>query len=832
MGNFPSIFSGTGMFQKPKGHEHGVYENLVSFKTVDKFDFNPNSLIESILLESDIFDDDIKDVSQSLYLGELDETPDIIMEGAKDIAKSAKEFFKRILKKFREFMKKFYMYMYSHLGSFDKFILKYKKELNELKPDFYIQGHEYNTKVRFPDLMDVEELVEDFNSGISRISGNTIKEEEKKLANKTSTDVSAKIRGNIIGVPSIEKGEFTETVRNKLRSGNEDPKEIHVDSTYLKKALIQYKDIKDRLNEYKKEENKIDRMINTIIRIFSNGPSVDLSSSGERVYKISTLSRDDGKIREDKDNTSQYEITENNARLVNKFYSIMYARLNEYSSLIMLAMSEKVKATREELKQTEKIVRRSLMSKAKKEDLQGSLECGLVYHNDHNRLMVENNNLLVAKMNYVNALKGSGVLDAESILGSTNDFDLDGTNLRNNRFDMDSVTDYTDSNSSTMLELKIDQSLETLRYNHHMIESTLSDVSEPDSVLEAGAAKKIASGAKGGIEKTKEFFRKIYEFIKNIIARFKEKVQSLQNNVKWVTERQDQFNKLDYDNINVELVPYWEGDINGSVTRFINEIKLNNVQNMNNKDDVKNLSDRETFIETVLGKYTPKNGELVDGLKDLMRVGDVNGSDPVKLTGSSLRGIVTKHMIPGVVNYDEAVKTLTDTERLVDNELKVIEREMTKREMDLDKSVTESALNLINTIYESLSHVLPVSILEAEEPAKNASTTEDDKKDSPNTKTSSNAKENKKVEVEVVDKEIASADKASTELYKDKGGNELKMMRNVVHFQQLALTSMMTILEERNVVYNNTLRSIWNELNTVGRTQSKAEKKVDKERNK
>lgn len=847
MVKFQGLFSGTNSLASQQVNERqvGIYESTVSLKTTDKLGFNFDSLIESMIDSLGPFNSDIRSGIQSSYFGELDETPDITMEGVKDIAKSAVEFFKRMLRKFKEYMKKFYMLMYSHLGSFDKFIIKYADVLKDKKPDFHMQGYEFSTRVSFPAILEVETVIQDFNAGLSKISKTSVKEEETKLAQKTSAEESAKIRGAILGVGPIEKGDFTSTARKLLRGGQSEMKEIHVNASYLKKAINDYNEMKTRLKEYQKEEKKITDMINACIRIFSNGPAVELGSSGQRVYSARSVSSADGKVKEDGADSTKYDITESNATLVNKYYTIMYSRLNEFASLVLVAMTEKVKAVRDEMRQAEKVIRKSIMS-GEKDKKVAAMEFALITNGDS----------MVSPINYTNQAPTSvskGLIDEqdvdsqldylstekppappavdesdENVLLNRTRNNFDSPDMDVDKYMVISPMDYGGATAGTFLELQLDRSMESVFDGYQIAQETLSLLTEAQHVLEAGAVRKVAGAAKGGVQKTKDFFKRIYEFIKNILARFKDKVQSLQNNINWVNQRKEQFNNLDYNNITVEVVPYWKGDIFGTVDQFIGAIKINNMLGTSRQKDIGMLSDRQQFVDNVLSKFAPKDGQLVDGLKDLMRVGNVNGADAVKLSGSSLKSIVQKEMIPGVVGYNETVKQLDELQRKVDTELKVIEREMTKREMQLDKPVTESAVSVVNTIFESLAHILPMPLLEAEV---NTQTNQSQQGNDQGAKASSNTKENKKVNVTVVDKDKAAQEKSQGEMYSNRDNAELQMMRNVVHFQQLALTTTMTIAEERNVVYNNTLRSIWNELNTVGNKASKAEKKVEKERN-
>lgn len=780
--------------------------------------FNGDFLMESLQEMMTFFESARSDVTLSAYLSDLDEYDDIMLEGVSDLAKSAVNFFKKLLKKIKEFMKQFYAYMYSVFGSFDKFLVKYGSELEKKNVDFHVIGHTYNTNVTFPHLGEVDAVVASYNKTVGSINKATLEEIEKLMNTETSDTNANRVRGAIIGVGGIERGDFTTEVRKILRNGEENTGEIHITSTELRKYIANYNDIKSRLRDFTKEETKVTKFVQSIIRVFQTGYRVDTDNSGNKVYRVNEISVDDRKVT--KGDAKTYNISASNSKGITKYFSMMHSRLSEIATLVSIALSEKVKATREELKFTEKIIRKSIMAGEKTDTVASSMESLTTIHRvgsyDEGDIDVQVRVLSTeVPFEPVTAGRKSGVTQDEYDLEDSG-ID-DGADVGLDKYTVFTHTNYGDGLAGDFLENILDRTLTS----QQSIDLYLNELLSQNSTvtLEASVVKNTMKAGKSGVNKVKEFFRKILDFIKNAFARFKEKAQSFyQKDLAWIEQREEQFKDLDYNNISVSLVPYWKGKVFNTSDEFLKLLRLNLYVDSNNKFRTSvDVSDRETFKNELLKPYVPKQGQLVDGLKDLMRVGDVNGSDDVELTGNNLRTRIMNDIIPGIKNYNEDLKNLDTLRRKVEAELGVIEREMNRREL---KPNTGSLESIIPTAYKTLSHLSPLYLLEAEDAKENKDDTTKNKDSSSPT--------NKSVEVTVKDKGVRETEDKAQKMAQGSDDRTLQTARNLCHFIQLGLTAAMTVVEERQVLYVRTCRSIWNELNTVGRKESKADKKLAK----
>ena len=307
-----------------------------------------------------------EDVIRSHYYN-MTENTQILMEGFSDILSKMGDYFKQLIEKIKAFFKKVLMYVDSCFMDLDKFIKKYKKELDDISGlDFEIEGYDF-TLHNPPDMTEFESIVNDYNSQLSeieKINKTEISNEQKKFLDD---DHLCKLRGEILGSNRvIHEDDFQETVRKYYRNGEEDTHNIKIKDSDFKKLLQDIPDMKKGKDEAEKTRDKLIILLDKTQKFFNTKATVMYKNN---VKSISTKRIDvsDNEFKSGDDDYVKY--SESSVQKLEVFLKFKYNQVNKIAGMINLVASERANAYKDQLKQARIIIKEAINYKPdKKED--------------------------------------------------------------------------------------------------------------------------------------------------------------------------------------------------------------------------------------------------------------------------------------------------------------------------------------------------------------------------------------------------------------------------------------------------------------------------------
>lgn len=346
----------------------------------------------------------------------------------------------------------------------------------------------------------------------------------------------------------------------------------------------------------------------------------------------------------------------------------------------------------------------------------------------------------------------------------------------------------------------MDYCLETLNFHHEMtrqLNDIMFEQMERESEFIISSLENmmvIVNEAIQDTQKKRNIFQRIIDFIKRIFETFMNKVKSLfATNKKWLEENASKLEKLDYDGLEVTIVPFWT--YNDSKAREVDNITKNAIRALvNNPGEADKYENLEDMKQKLFNKYLDEDGDLANGLKNFYRTGNSKTVKPVTLKNNELKNKIIQDFIPYCNNYQARTKVISDLIREVENEIKLVENMINK------KSVNE-AFCLIEDCYlheTELAYCPNYIVTEAEN--------QPPKEDKPaQQKSNDNKTSPTKVEVKDFGNKETLARKDE---YDKMNSKQLTMVKNLLQIKQTNIAALMTVMEERYSVYIKTMKQI------------------------
>lgn len=346
----------------------------------------------------------------------------------------------------------------------------------------------------------------------------------------------------------------------------------------------------------------------------------------------------------------------------------------------------------------------------------------------------------------------------------------------------------------------MDYCLETLNFHHEMtrqLNDILFEQMERESEFIISSLENmmiVVNEAVQDNQKKRSIFQRIIDFIKRIFQTFTDKVKSLfTTNKKWLEENVSKLEKLDYDGLEVTIVPFWT--YNDSKAKEVDNITKNAIRALvNNPGEADKYKDLEDMKQKLFNKYLDENGDLANGLKNFYRTGNSKTVKPVTLKNNDLKNKIIQDFIPYCNNYQARTKVISDLIREVENEIKLVENMINK------KSVNE-AFCLVEDCYlheTELSYCPNYIVTEAEN--------QQSKEDKPAEQKSN---ENKTSPTKVEVKDFGNKETlARKDEYDKMNSKQLTMVKNLLQIKQTNIAALMTVMEERYSVYIKTMKQI------------------------
>ena len=286
------------------------------------------------------------------------------------------------------------------------------------------------------------------------------------------------------------------------------------------------------------------------------------------------------------------------------------------------------------------------------------------------------------------------------------------------------------------------------------------------------------------------FFERIKRFFNRLISLFKEKTNKIVDlNAKWLKDNVNKFKGFNYENLEIEILPFWNNNIDTSIS----EIKQStaNLTNLGKRNKVPVLyKDMELLKKQKFGKFLNEDGNLAEGCKNYFRTGNAKGPiKTVKLSNNNLKSKVENEFIPYCNGYKSNVAPkLNSLMTYFQKEMDIIQRALNSKETN----ISETFCNIENKYYKDteLSLLEDFIVLEAEKSTENKQS----EKVSP---TSVKVTNNQKTEDEKKQNQIASM-----------SGDSIVALKNVINCTQTMVASLLTVSEETFSAYLNTLKQL------------------------
>jgi len=288
------------------------------------------------------------------------------------------------------------------------------------------------------------------------------------------------------------------------------------------------------------------------------------------------------------------------------------------------------------------------------------------------------------------------------------------------------------------------------------------------------------------------FIEKIIEIIDKIKVKYSSTSENLiKSNEKWLNSNKEKLQKFNYDNISaIHIIPYWDvptNDILNTLKRFENELS-----NPPKGPELEKIIVDEMVNNPPYKEFTDMGADFKTGLRNKFTM----NSKIIKsetLTGAAIKDRIIKEIIPFIENYGNVVNPMKT--RLTS--LQTLIRNMNRRLPNVNK-VEESYSILEETMFinSSLRHCLNFEyVFEAEEPAKKTD------------QSSEEVNKEKEVRVEAKPNNDKNGEEGSSAPKTD-AQQELAWLKETARLNQLAVTTAMSVLEERYRKYVKVCKDI------------------------
>ena len=287
-------------------------------------------------------------------------TPDILTEAFSDIIGKMGEFFKKMITSVKEFFRKFFMYINSLFMDIDKFVRKYKKELNAVdKVDFEVYSYQF-TMHDEPNLEELEKIVNGYNDDITNANKLKVDEIKVKQNEFLSTGNLRELRGKILGSNNpIDEEDFLDEVRKYYRNGEDKEETLKIGLSEFRQAMS---DADSCVKELKAAEKLRD---NFIIQLDKAQKFFD--QKAPIMYKDSnpTINMKKAELKDNKFSSTDDDVYISNSKAdaVNQMIRFRYNQTKEVASIINIVVRERGNAYKGRVKVIKEIITKALYNK-------------------------------------------------------------------------------------------------------------------------------------------------------------------------------------------------------------------------------------------------------------------------------------------------------------------------------------------------------------------------------------------------------------------------------------------------------------------------------------
>ena len=437
----------------------------------------------------------------------------IAREGLGDMAKSAWEWFKSIIKKIADFIKNAFNYLMSYVLDFEKFIDKYKENVNNFQ-EFEVSGYTYTIDGEPIDNYGVDKIVTQYNTNIDKIKDKETSEVQAMIREELGKESIGEMRAKLCGKTGIIKPDkFVKEMEKKFRNGKGSKSTIKVNSGLVSGYIDEFKRYKELLADVKEDGYNVQSVLTDMGEFFRGMPTYDYKDSNDKRIKKYKISADakKGEVKTDEDGDESYS-TDTYKKLT-MYYNFCYRMCRDIAGVYTKAYTVKIAALKEAVSFYKSVIRRALSPFADK------------------------------------------VKDkAESAVSSTKEaVGIDPVMEFGNLFS--DIEDYTLRAMEAMHEIEISE------WDAYY-EEYISEINIMAEAYRRGCVlmEDVEIKEKTGPDAKESVFKKIIEFIRTIIAKFMDKASNLFNsNKEWFDKYSHKLENVPddaYDNIRITMMEY------------------------------------------------------------------------------------------------------------------------------------------------------------------------------------------------------------------------------------------------------------------------------------
>lgn len=284
----------------------------------------------------------------------------IAREGLGDMAKSAWEWFKSIIKKIADFIKNAFNYLISYVLDFEKFIDKYKENLNNFQ-EFEVSGYTYTIDGEPIDNYGIDKIVTQYNTNIDKIKDKEIADVQKMIREELGKESIGEMRAKLCGKTGIVKPDkFVKEMEKKFRNGKGSKSTIKVNSGLVSGYIDEFKRYKELLSDVKEDGYNVQSVLTDMGEFFRGMPTYDYKDSNDKRIKKYKISADakKGEVKTDEDGEESYS-TDHYKKLT-MYYNFCYRMCRDIAGVYTKAYTVKIAALKEAVSFYKTVIRRAL----------------------------------------------------------------------------------------------------------------------------------------------------------------------------------------------------------------------------------------------------------------------------------------------------------------------------------------------------------------------------------------------------------------------------------------------------------------------------------------
>lgn len=317
-------------------------------------------------------------------------------------------------------------------------------------------------------------------------------------------------------------------------------------------------------------------------------------------------------------------------------------------------------------------------------------------------------------------------------------------------------------------------------------------------------------------EKQKTLFERIKAFFERVLEMFKERTNELSKRDKPFIDslgNGEKFDDIDFGPLKIEMTPYWTGCDLKEMDAILSKIRaLIDINKIPSNGDMSTNSIISSNQE--LSQFISDDTAFVNGIQKYFKV-KKSSTKPVLIQGDDFKKLCKDDFLTYVKDYHgEAIKNMQNNKNAIVNASNKIQNMIKNKQSK--EAASESFCVIENSLYidTDLKYCINSNaVFEAE------TTTNDNDK-----------KEEEKDHLEFINEEKdKNTGNDIVRKFKDSSDTELEYAKNILQINEIALTSAMTVAQNKYNMYMKAIRGVINadKANSKGRSNDNEDTSTD-----